>query len=535
MLYTIIGEGFRFASEVFAFFVLLFFGLYLYSRRVKAADVNTWVGIVGLFCFAASGFWLTELRTPHLKPDHLTNLRTPPAYYTGVVSDFVVQKPGYQRTIVEVDKVLVNGEWQAASGQVQVTVPHDTPEDYTFTYGDKLFIKGAPQPVAPPLNPGQFNYREYLQLKGIYHRQNLQAHQFRHIGNGPPNLLLYASISVRRFFEETIREKVTARREQSIATALLLGVKDDLDNAVRDAYAATGTMHVLAVSGMHVGLVFGVFLLLLKKVIMRKSQRLLLALLVLVLLWGYGFMTGLSPSVLRAVLMFSLVLLAQVLSRRHNIYNTLAATAFALLCFDPYMLFDVGFQLSFLAVIGIAALHPAIYSLLDINNRFADGVWELFSIAVAAQLITLPLGIYYFHQFPVYFWLANIVVVPASTLALYFGMAGLVLSWIPYLSDLLFYLHYGFLWGMNEFNQLLMNLPGSLINGLDISALQSWLLYGVLALLVLFLVQKQLRYLVMATAIVGVLSVQQIMETIAQQNQKNWRSIVCGAAAPWVL
>ncbi|WP_238395884.1 ComEC/Rec2 family competence protein [Pontibacter pudoricolor] len=519
-MYTTIGEGFRFAPEVFTFFVALFLGLYGYSRNYRSAEINSWVGIVGLFCFAAAGFWVTELRTPHLQANHLTNLTQKPAYYTGIVNDYVIQKPGYQRTVLAVEKVLVNGKWQKATGQVQVTVPHDTPEDYAFTYGDKLLIKGAPLTVQGPLNPEQFNYKAYLQKKGIYHRQNLQSHQFAKLGNDPPNFLFYLSIQIRRYLEETIKEKVEAKREAGISTALILGVKDDLDNDVRDSYAATGTMHVLAVSGMHVGLIFGVFLMLFKSVNLNKSQRLLFVVVVLALLWLYAFVTGLSASVLRAVLMFSLVMIAMVWSRRHNIYNTLAIVAFLLLFYDPYFLFDVGFQLSFLAVLGIVAIHPGIYSLLEINNRFLDKIWEFFSIAVAAQLITLPLGIYYFHQFPVYFWLANVVVVPVSTFGLYAGLLGLVLNWVPYLSDLLFTVHFGFIWLMNEINLLLSTFPHALINGLDITAQQSWLLYGLLALFTLFLVRKNLKYLAFATLIVGVLSVEQILEIITQQNQK---------------
>jgi competence protein ComEC len=520
LLYVSIGEDLGLGPEVFTFFVALFLGLYLYSRKCRSANVNTWVGIAGLFCFMAAGYWVTELRTPHLQPDHFTNLQAKPAYYTGIVNDYVIQKPGYQRTVLKVDNVLVNGEWRAASGQVQVTVPHDTPADYAFTYGDKLLIKGSPLPVQGPLNPNQFDYKEYLRQKGIYHRQNLQAEQFAHIGNTPPNYLLFVSIKLRRYFEEVIKQNVPAKREHGIATALILGVKDDLDNAIRDSYAATGTMHVLAVSGMHVGLIFGIFLLLFKSMNLNKSHRLIFVLLVLGLLWLYAFLTGLSPSVLRAVVMFSLVMLAIVLSRRHNIYNTLAITAFILLFYDPYLLFDVGFQLSFLAVLGIVAIQPGIYSLLDVKPWLPDKIWELFSIAVAAQLITLPLGIYYFHQFPVYFWLANIVVVPLSTLVLYAGLAALSFSWVPLLSELLFAIHFGLIWAMNEFNLLLTNLPNALINGLDITALQSWMLYAILGLLVLFLVQKSLRYLIVAVIIVGVFSVQQILETIAQQNQK---------------
>ena len=163
LVYTTIGEGFRFAPEVFTFFVALFLGLYLYSRNYRSVEINTWVGKVGLFYFAAAGFWVTELRTPHLQQNHLSNLKEKPAYYTGIVNDYVIQKPVYQRTVLAVEKVLVNGKWHKATGQVQVTVPHDTPEDYTFTYGDKLLIKGAPLPVQSPLNPEQFNYKAYLQ------------------------------------------------------------------------------------------------------------------------------------------------------------------------------------------------------------------------------------------------------------------------------------------------------------------------------------------------------------------------------------
>ncbi|MBC5772583.1 ComEC family competence protein [Pontibacter sp. KCTC 32443] len=520
LLYVSIGEDFRYGPEVFTFFVFLFFSLYLYVRKNRSAETNAWVGIAGLFCFVAAGFWVTDLRTPHLQPEHLANLTNKPTNYIGTVNDYVIQKPGYQRTVLDVEQVLVNGKWQPATGLVQVTVPHDTPEDYTFTYGDKLLVKGSPVLVPGPLNPEQFNYKAYLQQKGVYHRQNLQAHQFTHLGNEPPNYLQFVSIKLRRYLENVIKEHVPDKREAGIATALILGVKDDLDNAIRDSYAATGTMHVLAVSGMHVGLIFGVFLLLFKSINLNYSQRLLYALLVLGLLWLYAFVTGWSPSVLRAVLMFSLITIAMVLSRRHNIYNTLAAAAFLLLFYDPYLLFDVGFQLSFLAVFGIVALQPGIYSLLIVNSWLLDKVWELFSIAVAAQLITLPLGIYYFHQFPVYFWLANIVVVPVSTLALYSGMAALVFHWVPLLADALFALHFGLIWVMNEFNLLLTNLPHALINGLDITALQSWLLYAVLALIFLFLLQKQLRYLTFAVLIVGVLAVQQILEESEQQNQK---------------
>src|SRR5690606_29990590 len=165
----------------------------------------------------------------------------------------------------------------------------------------------------------------------------------------------------------------------------------------------------------------------------------------------YAFITGLSPSVLRAVVMFSLVTVARTISRRPSIYNTLGIAAFFLLLYEPYYLLDVGFQLSFLAVLGIVYLQPLLYKTVTFDNWLLDKVWALFTISVAAQLITFPLCLLYFHQFPVYFWLANLVVVPLSALALYTGVAALAFSWIPFLSELVFQSHFWSIWFMNEF------------------------------------------------------------------------------------
>ncbi|MDX5482822.1 MAG: ComEC/Rec2 family competence protein, partial [Hymenobacteraceae bacterium] len=205
----------------------------------------------------------------------------------------------------------------------------------------------------------------------------------------------------------------------------------------------------------------------------------------------------------------------------HNIYNTLAAAAFALLLYNPYYLLEVGFQLSFLALLGIVYLQPRLYDLLRFDNRVLDYGWALFTASLAAQLATFPLGLYYFHQFPVYFWLANLVVVPAAIGVLYTGMTALAFSWVPYLGSLLFSVHFGLTWVMNEFNLFINKLPEAVINGIDISIAQTWLLYTLLLLLIFFFAYKQLRYFALATAVVAVLAVQEIMEISAQQNQRS--------------
>ncbi|CAM3422344.1 ComEC/Rec2 family competence protein [Pontibacter korlensis] len=393
----------------------------LLARKYKTAFATDVAGILGLLTWPVLGFVVTHQRIEQHYPNHLLHLQSAPTHYTGVVQDYVLQKPGYQSTVLQVEQVKVNGIWQKAAGKVQLSVPHDSEQAYELNYGDVLLVKGAPQEVAPPLNSSQFNYKAYLANKNIYHRHYLQQHQYQKIASDPPMSILYYSIQLRRQLDDVLRERAGEKREYAIASALMLGVKDELDNSIRQAYADTGTIHVLAVSGLHVGLIYSVLMFVLARFSTTARQRWIGAMLVLAVLWLYAFITGLSPSVLRAVVMFSLVTFGVALQRRTSIYNTVAFAALALLFFNPYNLLEVGFQLSFLAVLGIVYLQPKFYNLLEYRHRALDFVWALFTVSLAAQLVTFPLGLYYFHQFPVYFWLANIFVVVAATFVLYSG------------------------------------------------------------------------------------------------------------------
>ena len=519
LLHFISGNDFRYSAEVVAFFVAVYIAAFLFARKARTATATNAAGLAALLCFVSLGFWATHLHNATNNPQHLLHLPATPAYYTGVVEDYVAQKPGYQSTVLQVQQVQVNGQWQQAEGRVQLAVPHDPDRAYELAYGDVLLVKGPPQEVARPANPNQFDYRQYLANKGIYHRHYLLPLQFQKIGAAPPNPLLAASIHLRRHLDGLLRERVGERQEYAISSALILGVKDDLDNAIRNAYANTGTMHVLAVSGLHVGLIYLLLAWVLGRFAPTRRQRVLQAVLVLSFLWTYAFLTGLSPSVLRAVVMFSMVAVAAAIRRQTNIYNTIAIAAAALLLWNPYNLKEVGFQLSFLAVLGIVYLQPRLYRLWETDNYMLDKVWTWFTVAVAAQLATLPLGLLYFHQFPVYFWFANLVVVPAATLVLYTGLAALAFSWVPGVSMVLFSLHSGLIRGMNWFNLQVQDLPYALLNGIDITQLQTWLLYTLMLLLLLFLALRKLRYFALATAVVAVLSAQAIAEALQQKEQ----------------
>lgn len=492
----------------------------LLAQRVKTAWATDMAGIAGLVLFASIGYSTTHLRTEKHDSHHLLNLAAAPTHYMGVVEDYVLQKPGYQSTVLQVQQVKVGEAWQTATGKVQLSVPHDSAAAYMLNYGDVLLVKGSPQVVQPPLNPAQFNYKAYLAHKNILHRHYLQSHQYRILASEPPNQLLYLSIQVRRHLDALLRQYMPERREYAIASALILGVKDDLDNSIRQAYADTGTMHVLAVSGLHVGLIYGLLMALLGKFNATTRQRWAGALLVLACLWLYAFVTGLSPSVMRAVLMFSLATVGLALRRRTVVYNTVAIAALALLFLNPYNLLEVGFQLSFLAVLGIVYLQPRFEKLLVLHHPAPRFVWTYFTVAVAAQLATLPLGLYYFHQFPVYFWFANILVVPLATGVLYSGVAALAFSWVPGLGWLLFQVHFWLTWCMNEFNLQVQHWPQALINGIDISGVQALLFYLLLFLFILFAALRKLRFMVMAAGVVALLAGQQLLENVQQKAQR---------------
>ncbi|MBC5992588.1 ComEC/Rec2 family competence protein [Pontibacter cellulosilyticus] len=525
LLYIVSGREFRYTFELLAFFFVAFVVAAILSKKYKSALATNIAGIIGLLSFFAAGLFTAHYRTDSHHPQHLVHLKTMPTHYVGVVEDYVLQKPGYQSTVLQVEQVKINGQWQQAKGKVQLlSVPHDSEQQYELAYGDRLLVKGAPQAVAPPLNPAQFDYRKYLANKNIYHQHYLQTYQYQKLGSEPKSDVLYFSIQLRRQLDNLLQARLDEQREYGISSALILGVKDELDNSIRNAYSQTGTMHVLAVSGLHVGLIFSVLMLVLAKLNRNVQQRVLGAILTLSILWLYAFITGLSPSVLRAVLMFSLVTIGMALGRNTNIYNTVSIAALVLLFINPYNLLEVGFQLSFVAVLGIVYLQPRFYKLLEINNWLLDKVWALFTVAMAAQLATFPLGLFYFHQFPVYFWLANLVVVPLATFVLWSGVSALALSWVPGLSWLLFKIHFGFIWCMNEFNLWVQQLPQAIINGIDITLFQTVLLYLLLLAFILFMALKKLRYLSLATSIVAILSVQEIWETV-QQREQNMQAV----------
>ncbi|WP_375578563.1 ComEC/Rec2 family competence protein [Marivirga tractuosa] len=395
---------------------------------------------------------------------------------------------------VEIQQVLLNDEWQQYSGNAMVYFQKDSLSK-VLKYGDQLLVKSRLRELEAPKNPLEFNYKRFLGFDQIYHQQYVTSGKWLKLDEGKGNLIMAYSIKTGQYLEGIMNEYIQNGRSLAISKALTLGIKDELDNDLRNAYAAAGAMHVLAVSGLHVGIIFLIVSTLLKRWQNRERGRIFFAVINISVLWAYAFITGLSPSVQRAAMMFSFIILAQAMKRQTNIYNTLAASAFVLLSFNPFLLFSVGFQLSYLAVLGIVFFQPKLYGLLQFKFVLWDKIWAITCVSIAAQLATAPLGLLYFHQFPTYFFLSNLVVIPAAFVILNSSLFLIIISfwewaagWIGFLID-----HF-----IQLINYLVFSLdyfPNSTIDGIFINTPESWLIYIALFFIALFISEKKLNYL----------------------------------------
>ncbi len=429
-------------------------------------------GLVGLLFVFWSGYLAVHLRDESRKDQALVRVPERVTAYRVKLLGAASKRPTRWRREGVVEAIKTPQGWKETHGHVLLYWPLEAQAD-TLNHGDQLIVIGSPELIAGPKNPHEFDYREFLARQQIHHQHLLRDGQWRLMSPSAEHGPMYYAACARRWTTRVINELVPGERERAIVNAFVIGVTDGIDDDLRQAYAAGGAMHALAVSGMHVSILYGVLLLILKPLERRQGGPWTIAIICLVMLWMFAFVTGLPPSVLRAVAMFSFVALAKPLGRTTSILNTLAASAFFLLVYDPYLILAAGFQLSYLAVLGIVTLYRPIYNLLEFRWAVADWLWQITCVSIAAQLATLPVTLYYFHQFPIYFLLANVFVIPASTVILLGGILLLVVSPIPWLASLLGKALALSVWLLNEGLFLIKQLPSNLIYPVPMSLVQA--------------------------------------------------------------
>ncbi|MDN4164298.1 ComEC/Rec2 family competence protein [Cytophagales bacterium LB-30] len=492
----IVCYAYRLIPDAYLLTLLVISGLmsflFLLAKGVFQRTIPTFLLGTSVFSFLFfSGGFLLQSRIASHSPSYLGKVSDVQGYLVRVSSQ-LIEKDNSFKLEGEMLEVFHAGEWEKERGNIMLYLAKS---DSMPRYGDVLMIKGSPQPLSPPKNPGEFDYKRFLGYNYIYFQYYADTASWRFVSYSPASSLMASAIRWRRYFVEVLREALPDAHSFAIASALTVGVKDTLDQELTNAYAAAGAMHVLAVSGLHVGIIYSLFLLFSGGLVKHKKGRWVFAPLAILFLWVYAFITGLSPSVLRAVTMFSLIIVAQTLQRNSNIFNTLAVSAFVLLCYDPFLVMSVGFQLSYLAVIGIVYLQPRIYPLLFVRNNFLDKIWVISCVSIAAQIATFPLGLLYFHQFPTYFLFSNLVVIPAAYIILCVGLALLAFHAVPFLGAVLAWLLQGCIFLLNTFVVWVEQLPYSQIREVFWHTWQTWAIYALILSLILCFETRRRRWL----------------------------------------
>jgi len=388
---------------------------------------------------------------------------------------------------LSVDKIGRNiSDFQHVSGNVIAYIQRDSLSE-NLAYGDNIICYANVDELNNPKNPHVFNYKNYLHFKNIHYQVFLKENEWRVSSQSGGYFVLKFAFEQRKKFLNILRKYLPDSESFSVGSALILGYKNEMNEEVRTAYAQTGAMHVLAVSGLHVGLIYLLIGWLFDKIIRIKSHtsKVVRGVLCLLGVWIFTLLTGMSPSVMRAATMFTVIIFGNMSDRNANIYNSLAFSAFILLFWNPLYIMSVGFQLSYLAVTGIVYFQPKIYSLYFCENKITNFLWQLCTVSIAAQFVTLPLSLYYFHQFPIYFWLSGLVVVPAAGFILSGGLLIFLLetikfSLVSWVGTMLYWL----IWIVNLFIFLLHKIPGSVIKGVWITGFSVLILYFAIAFLV---------------------------------------------------
>lgn len=396
------------------------------------------------------------------------------------------------RSLRAVGKVVrVMGKGSIATGEEKVLLYFSLADSAagSLQYGDIIAARLKFSPIEEPQNPYQFNFKRYMLSRQIRYSSFVEPASWARVGY-QANGLVQLARGLRNKLLAMFSKFGLKDREYAVVSALTVGYTDLLDDALQKTYSTTGAMHILSVSGLHVGLVYGLLTFLLSFLPKRTFSRFVKLLIQVVFLWFFALLTGLSPPVCRSAFMFSLVAVGQGFNFRSNILNTLAAAAFALLVVNPNNLLQVGFQLSFLAVLSIVVFHPFIYKLLTFKSKVLDYFWSLIAVSVAAQLGTTPVTLDAFGQFPTYFMLSNIIAIPLSTLILYAAVALVVFSPIPLVGAFIGKILLVLTRSLNGGLQWVESLPHSSISGVYISKLQMLVLLSALVCVSLYIVLK---------------------------------------------
>jgi competence protein ComEC len=453
-----------FGISILAFLVYLNFNDFLkkWSFLIGLASLFFFLGYLTIYLFCSHSFQLEEFEKS--------------ANFKMKVIEFQPKKDGWSKGIGEV--TLLDSKKKKNERIVFYCQANSV-----FDVNDYLLVQSDLIPILNKGNPGEFDMELFWKTKGIRTMSFIDENSFKLLDRFERSFFQEFIYSLQTSFNEMLESHLEGEN-LAVAKAIILGDKSMLDSETKNSFSATGAMHVLAVSGLHIGLILQIMMEV-AKFFSRFISRKRAVLSILILLWIYSILTGFSPSVIRSIFMFTILVLAQFFGKEQNNINSLFFSAFVLLLFQPMFLFDIGFQLSYLAMVGIYTLYRPIESWYQPKNKIIKYFWQGTAVGFAAQCMTVPLTLYYFHQFPNYFAIANLGLMVVSGLVLGLGIALFALHYIPLIGKLTGFLLMISIAGMLWFIQWVEHLPGAVAYGFNLP----FIFVPIISILTFFLVK----------------------------------------------
>ncbi len=486
---------------------------------IKKSSVKKWLfGVtLSLFLFV-SGYNSVLLHKENLRPGHFKFIQTK-GVFVAMVAEPIQEKDHSYKTILRVTGLKSGNAILKAEGRILTYFAKDSTLKPPAE-GSLIVFSGDIQEISPPQNPGGFDYRKYMANNNVYHQVYLNNISWKILENPHGFSITRIAHQISRKFVSILSNNGLKGQEFAVASALILGQNDMLDNETLQAYSGSGVTHILSVSGLHVGVIFIVINFLLGFMKKEGRQLFIKTFLILLTIWAYALLTGMSPPVMRSAAMFTFISLGNASKRNVHIINSLSVSAFMLLLINPLMISNIGFQLSYLAIVGIVFINKPITDLWNPKTKIANEIWGLIAVSLAAQIATAPLTMLYFHQFPAYFIPANLVAIPLSFLAIYAGLSVLVTSAIPLISNFLGLVTNLLLFCLNYSVSFIEHLPHSVLKISSIFTREMILLYLILISIILLFTYKKKSMIYISLCFILLVSASFTQTELKRQRQQ---------------
>lgn len=421
--------GHYFQLSIKALFIVLFIFIsvfvMLYFLSKKNGKFTLYFGIGTYFLSGIIGISTQIIHTDLFKKNNYTHNKE--IFEQPHIISLTIREKLKSSTFSDRYLAIVNHiDQKEQTGRIILNIQNDSLH-HVLEVGNSLLIKGTLTKNKPPNNPNQFDYSKYLENKQIYAQLYAVVDEIK-IGSQIEKDIWYYSSKLRTRIIRNLKKNNFNKTELNVAIALIMGQQQDISPEIIRDYQYAGAVHILSVSGLHIGFILFFVTFILKPIPNTKRGSFIKLITILISLSMFGIIAGLAPSVVRSVTMFSFVAIGNHLRRSVNIYHTLLVSVLLILLFEPSFLFDVGFQLSYIALFFIIWLQPLLASIWSPKKRVPKYIWDILTVSFAAQIGTLPLSIYYFHQFPGLFFVTNLIIIPILSIIMILGVLVMLLA-----------------------------------------------------------------------------------------------------------